>query len=151
MERIENPSDAPTRVASHEGIVTAVATGRVSVRIEAVSACAACAAHGRCGFAESKEKTVEVPSDDWQSYAVGDSVIVHIDESRGMLAVWLAYVLPAILLLVVIVGLSLLKIPEWTVVLASFVTLGLYIFFLYLRRRKVESRFILTLTHALTH
>lgn len=140
MERLE-------RIASHEGIVTAVRNGRVEVRIEAVSACATCAAHGRCGFAESKEKQVEVPAADWNTYAPGQTVAVHIDESRGMLAVWLAYVLPALLLLAVIVGLSLARLPEWAVVLAAFATLGIYIAVLYLRRRKVERHFTLTVSH----
>lgn len=133
-------------VASHDGVVTAVREGRVKVRIEAVSACATCAAHARCGFAESKEKEVEVPAADWRQYAEGQSVTVHIDESRGMLAVWLAYVLPALLMLATIVGLSLARMPEWVVVLSAFAVLGLYVLWLYLRRRKVESRFTLTLT-----
>ena len=135
------------RIASHDGVVTAVKGGRVAVKIEVVSACATCAAHGRCGFAESKEKTVEVPCDDWQRYREGDAVTVHIDESRGMLAVWLAYVLPAVLLLAVIIGLSLFHLPEWAVVLAAFATLGLYILALFLRRRKVENKFVFTVTH----
>lgn len=104
MERLD-------RIASHDGIVIAVTPGRVRVRIEAVSACASCAAHGRCGFAESKEKEVDVPAADWSDYQPGQTVTVHIDESRGMLAVWLAYVLPALLMLAAIVGLSLARVP----------------------------------------
>ena len=134
------------RIASHDGVVTRLLDGRVEVKIEAVSACATCAAHGRCGFAESKDKTVEVPAADWRNYAVGEAVTVHIDESRGMLAVWLAYVLPALLMLAVIIGLSLAHVPEWAVVLGGFAVLGLYILVLYLRRRKVEKRFALTIT-----
>lgn len=139
MERLD-------RIASHDGIVTAVKSGRVSVQIESVSACASCAAHGKCGFAESKNKTVEVPSEEWQRYREGDRVTVHIDESRGMLAVWLAYVLPAVLMLAVIIIFSLLHMPEWAVVLAAFAVLGIYIAVLYLRRRRVESHFTLTLS-----
>lgn len=135
------------RIASHEGVVTAVKSNSVTVRIEAVSACAACAAHGRCGFAESKEKTLEVPTSDWRQYAEGQTVTVHVDESRGLQAVWLAYVLPAVLMLTVIIALSLANFPEWTVVLSAFATLGLYLLILYLLRRKVESKFTLTLTH----
>ena len=56
------------------------------------------------------------------------------------------YNLPALLLLAVIIGLSLAHLPEWAVVLASFAVLALYILILYLRRRKVESRFTLTIT-----
>lgn len=138
--------DSNQRIASHDGIVTAVNKGVVTVRIEAVSACASCAAHGRCGFAESKEKSIEVPTSDWSRYSLGDAVTVHVDESRGMLAVWLAYVLPAILMIAVIVGLSLAGLPEWLVVLGSFTILGIYILILYLRRRHVERHFTLTIT-----
>lgn len=139
------------RIASHDGIVQHVKEGLVAVQIKSVSACATCQAHARCGFAESKDKTVEVPTADWRQYNEGDRVTVHIDESRGMLAVWIAYVLPALLLIAVIVTLSLLHLPEWCVVLSAFATLGLYILALYLRRRKVENRFTLTITHSITH
>lgn len=139
MEKLE-------RVASHAGTVQSVRKGLVAVQIESVSACATCQAHSRCGFAESKNKTVEVPTDDWEQYHEGDNVTVHIDESRGMLAVWIAYVLPALLLLAAIIGLSVARLPEWAVVLSAFAVLGLYVLVLYLRRRKVESRFTLTIT-----
>ena len=137
MERLD-------RVATHDGIVTKVLEGRVEVRIEAVSACASCAAHGRCGFAESKEKRVEVPTKEWQQYSVGQNVKVNIDESRGMQAVWIAYVLPSLLLLAVIIGLSIARLPEWMVVVSAFLMLTLYIVVLYLRRKKVEGKFTLT-------
>ncbi len=137
MERLD-------RVATHDGIVTKVLEGRVEVRIEAVSACASCAAHGRCGFAESKEKRVEVPTKEWQQYSVGQNVKVNIDESKGMQAVWIAYVLPSLLLLAVIIGLSIVRLPEWMVVVSAFLMLTLYIVVLYLRRKKVEGKFTLT-------
>lgn len=140
MEKLE-------RVASHAGTVLATKKGFVSVQIEAISACATCQAHAHCGFAESKNKTLDIPTADWQQYHEGDAVTVNIDESRGMLAVWIAYVLPALLMLAVIIGLSLAHLPEWAVVLGGFAVLGLYILILYLRRKKVESRFTLTITH----
>lgn len=132
------------QIASHEGVVTGVKEGLVAVQIESTSACASCAAHAKCGFAESKNKTVEIPTEDWRDYQQGDTVEVKIDESRGMLAVWIAYVLPALLLIVDIVGLSVAGLPEWAVVLSSFAVLGLYVAILYASRRKVEGRFTLT-------
>lgn len=133
------------RIASHEGIVQNVKKGFVAVQIESVSACATCQAHAHCGFAESKSKTLDIPTADWQLYHAGDTVTVHIDETRGMLAVWIAYVLPALLILAAIAAFSLAGMPEWAVVLAAFAVLGLYILVLYLRRKKVENRFTLTL------
>jgi sigma-E factor negative regulatory protein RseC len=141
MERLE-------RIASHPGVVTSVGKGRVTVKIEAVSACASCAAHGRCGFAESKDKTVEVPADNWNDYREGQEVMVNIDESRGMLAVWLAYVLPAILMLAAIIGLTAAHVSEGLVALAALAVLGLYVLVLLLRRRHVERHFTLTIHHS---
>ena len=110
-------------IASHDGTVLSSADGKVKVHIQSISACATCAAHTE-----------------------GEPVTVHIDESRGMLAVWIAYVLPAILMIATIVGFSLAHMPEWIVVFSAFAVLGLYILILYLRRRKVESHFTLTVT-----
>ena len=134
-------------IATHAGIVTKVADGKVEVQIESVSACASCQAHAHCGFAESKNKTLEIPSADWQQYQAGETVTVRIDESRGLLAVWIAHLLPALLMLAVIVSLSIAGLPEWAVVLAAFATLGLYVVALYYTRRRVENKFTLTIAH----
>lgn len=139
MERLD-------RIASHSGRVVSTRQGWVEVQIEAVSACATCAAHSRCGFAESKEKKLEIPTRDWEKFHVGQPVEVHIDESRGLLAVWIAYVLPALLLLATIVSLSLAHLPEWAVVLAAFGVLAFYIAILYLRRHRVEKKFTLSVS-----
>lgn len=154
----------------HPGIVTAVKPGFVTVQIESTSACAACAAHSKCGFAESKTKTLDIPiSQDFKtsrlrdfktsglrdfetsSFAVGDRVTVTIDHTRGLLATWWAYVLPAILLIAVAVALSLAALPEPLVILLTFATLGLYLLVLYLFREKLDSRFTLELKSLNTH
>lgn len=140
MERIQ-------RIATHDGTVVAVHSNMVDVQIVATSACAACAAHAKCGFAESKNKTVSVPLSQSanQSFNIGDPVRVHIDQSRGMLAVWIAYVLPAILMLGAIVGLSVAGVAESLVALAALAVLGLYVLVLFLVRRHIEGRFTLTI------
>lgn len=154
----------------HPGIVTAVKPGFVTVQIESTSACAACAAHSKCGFAESKTKTLDIPIPqdfktsrlrdfktsglrdfETSSFAVGDRVTVTIDHTRGLLATWWAYVLPAILLIAVAVALSLAALPEPLVILLTFATLGLYLLVLYLFREKLDSRFTLELKSLNTH
>lgn len=134
------------RIASHAGIVKKVNPGSVEVEIESTSACASCAAHSKCGFAESKNKNVAVPTDDWQQYKEGDTATVHIDESRGMLAVWIAYVLPAVLMLAAIVGLSVAGAAEWLVATVALAVLALYVGLLYIMRRKISHRFVLTIS-----
>ena len=132
------------RIATHDGLVTKVGTGKVTVSISATSACASCEAHSKCGFAESKDKTLDIPAEDWERYSVGDRVNVHIDESRGLQAVWIAYVLPALLMLAVIIGLSIMGLPEWVVIISTFLILACYTGILVLRRRHISKRFTLT-------
>ena len=138
-------------IVQHDGLVVAVSPKSVTVQIRSVSACASCAAHAKCGFAESKDKTLEIPTQavkqsDSQTFAVGDPVTVTIDHSRGLLAVWFAYLLPALLLIAVIVALSLAALPEGLVALAALATLAIYILILYLFRRRLDSRFTLTVS-----
>ena len=155
----------------HPGIVTALKPGIVTVQIESTSACAACEAHSRCGFAESKTKTLDIPvaslisptpivppfeggrgvtiSTDEKlndTLKVGDRVTVTIDHSRGLLATWWAYVLPALLLLGAIVGFSLASLPEPVVILLSLAILALYTLALFLLRRRLDSKFTLTIS-----
>ena len=135
---------------THPGTVTAVKQGFVTVQITSVSACASCQAHSKCGFAESKTKTLDIPSADWQQYAEGQPVNVTIDHSRGLLATWWAYLLPALLILAVAVPLSLAGLSEPLVILLSFAALTLYLLLLWLLRKKLNSQFTLTLS-PITH
>lgn len=134
---------------THPGTVTAVKPGFVTVQIQSTSACAACQAHARCGFAESKTKTLDIPLPTPDSklptttYYIGDPVTVTIDHSRGLLATWWAYVLPAILVLVAVVAFSLASFPEPLVILLSLGTIALYVIVLFLLRKKLDSRFTL--------
>lgn len=131
---------------THPGTVTAVKQGFVTVQITSVSACASCQAHSKCGFAESKTKTLDIPTADWQQYAEGQPVTVTIDHSRGLLATWWAYLLPALLILAVAVPLSLAGLSEPLVILLSFAALALYLLLLWLLRKKLNSQFTLTLS-----
>ena len=131
----------------HPGIVTAVKPGFVTVQIESTSACASCQAHARCGFAESKTKTLDIPySVAGSPLTVGSRVVVTIDETRGLLATWWAYVIPALLLLAAVAGFSLAGFSEPAVILLSLALLALYVFVLFLFRKKIDSQFTLTVT-----
>ena len=135
----------------HPGTVTAVKPGFVTVQIESTSACASCQAHARCGFAESKTKTLDIPCKvDSEEWVVGSSVIVTIDETKGLLATWWAYVIPALLLLGAVVGFSLASLSEPLVILLSLAILALYILILFFFRKKLDSKFTLTVSK-LTH
>lgn len=131
------------QTTTHDGIVTATGPHSVTVQIKSVSACASCAAHAKCGFAESKDKELEIPTQ--QRYNIGDHVTVCIDTSSGMRAVWIAYLLPALLIIAVVIALSAAGLPEGLVALAAFGVLALHILVLFILRHKIDRRFQITL------
>lgn len=118
------------------------------MQIESTSACAACAAHSKCGFAESKTKSLDIPIDENfnDNFKVGDRVTVTIDHTRGLLATWWAYVVPAVLLMGAVVGFTLAELPEPIVILLSLSVLAVYILILFLLRKKLDSQFTLTVS-----
>ncbi|MBR1549901.1 MAG: SoxR reducing system RseC family protein [Bacteroidales bacterium] len=135
---------------NHPGTVLSVNKKSVTVQIESVSACASCQAHSRCGFAESKTKTLDIPTPRLHNSTTprlqpGDPVLVTIDTSHGLLAVLIAYLLPAVLLIGVIVVLSFAGLPEWAVILISLAALGLYILLLVLFRQRIDNHFTLSI------
>lgn len=136
------------KIATHSGVVTTVTPGHVSVTMQVQSACSACQAHSKCGFAEKADKSVEIDTPDWQRYSVGDSVTVVINTGRGMRAVAIAYALPALLLLACIITLSLCGLHELLVILSAFLLLGAYCLVLYRLRDRLQHRFTFRIVKA---
>lgn len=86
-------------IIKHRGIVEKVEGAHVVVRIVQTSACAACSAKGLCNASESKEKQVDV-YEAGASYRIGEEVVLCGTTSMGMRAVFLAFGIPMLLLLV---------------------------------------------------
>ena len=129
-------------IISHIGIVEDIKGQAVQVRIQQASACDLCHAKSICSSADTKEKIVEVRAAE-ASVAVGDKVMVEGAASMGMKAVFLAYVLPLVLLILVMV-LCLTLIAPGNEVLAALVSLGIllpYAFLLYLLKDKLSKKF----------
>lgn len=127
---------------SHIGIVEDIKGQAVQVRIQQASACDLCHAKSICSSADTKEKIVEVRAAEG-SVSIGDKVMVEGAASMGMKAVFLAYVLPLILLILVMV-LCLTLIAPGNEVLAALVSLGIllpYAFLLYLLKDKLSKKF----------
>ena len=86
-------------IINHRGIVEKVEGSHVVVRIVQTSACAACSAKGLCNASESKEKQIDVYEVN-ASYRIGEEVVLCGTTSMGMRAVFLAFGIPMLLLLV---------------------------------------------------
>ena len=135
-------------LATHDGTVKSVTDGKVTVEMQVLPACASCKAHEKCAFVDKADKIVEIETSDWNSFSVGDSVIVSINESLGMLAVLLAYVLPALLLIATLVLSIFLWGSELLASILTLVLLALYFVILYFCRDKLQRHFSFGLTKA---
>ena len=134
-----------SKTVSHKGVVVAVDGRRLKVQIESVSACAACHAKGMCTLSDKEEKLIDIESPAAVDKKVGDVVTVVVTEQRGMQAVVLAYILPAIVVILSLVGL--LKIvSEPVAIILSLLSLAVYYILLYLFRNRISSKFVMTLT-----
>ena len=131
----------------HCGEVVRVADDKVWVRMTVNSACSGCHARAVCGVDESKDKIVEVATSDAAAYSVGESVEVALESrSVGAKSVFLAYVGPFFVLLIVLVGLTAFGVSEGVAALSAIVGVGLYYVVLWLMNSKIEKtiKFIIT-------
>jgi len=81
----------------HTGEVVSISGRHARVRIVQTSACSACHAKSMCMASESKEKFIDAQMLD--SLAVGDACEVLVEQSIGWKAVLIAFVLPFLLML----------------------------------------------------
>ncbi|RNC64085.1 SoxR reducing system RseC family protein [Proteiniphilum sp. X52] len=125
----------------HEGIIEKINDNQVTVRILQQSACSACHAKGACMAADSKEKLVEVV-DFSGRFHQNERVIIEGKESMGHKAVFWAFVLPLIILiLALILTLSLWNFNETEGAITAMVALIPYYLILYLLRKKMANSF----------
>ena len=130
---------------AHKGKVVKMTPQVTTVAILQHGACSQCHAAGLCGMSDMAEKTVEVPTDPYAFYGVGDEVEVLLKASMGMKAVWLAYFIPLLVLLAVVLTLSALKVGEVATGISALVAVGLYYLLLYLFRDRLKNEYIFTI------
>jgi len=82
----------------HEGTILEIKDGKITVGIVNMSACAGCHAKGACTMSDMKEKSIDV-IDYTNRFTTGEKVKLTYQESLGWFALFLAYVLPFILVL----------------------------------------------------
>ncbi len=126
---------------SHQGLVESVVNGIAKVNIVSVSACASCHAQGACSASDMQNKVIEAV--DYQNKVKpGDMVTVVTKESTGFKAVFLAYILPFILVLISLIIGNIYAINESASGLISLSILIPYYLVLYLFKSILKKSFI---------
>lgn len=130
-----------SQIATHPGEVTKVEKGKITVLMHVLSACSSCKGHEKCAFVDKADKVVEIKTSDWEKYSVGDSVIVSVNDSLGLLAVLLAYLLPAIIIIGSVILISIITNSELLAAIIPIAVTVLYFFILYRVRGSLERKF----------
>src|SRR5690554_1413871 len=125
----------------HEGIIEKINGFQITVRIVQQSACSTCHAKGACMAADTKDKRVDI-SDYTGRFSENERVIIEGKESIGYKAVYWAFVLPLIILIVMLVLItSVWDFSETEAAISSMIALAPYYFLLYLLRNKMANTF----------
>ena len=112
-----------------------------TVEIVSQSACSACHAKTLCSLGESVVKKVEVPTKPYHSFKPGDEVNVLLRATLGHKAVVLAYGLPLIVLIAVLLLCVEAGLSEIVSGLAAILSVALYYFVIWLFRTRLRNSY----------
>lgn len=132
----------------HEGRVIAVNKDYISVEIVNKSACAACHAKAVCGASDEAVKVIEIAQDFStlaDDYQVGETVNVIMSSAMGTQAIWIAYVIPLIVLMASILVFSLCGAGELLMGLGSLGVVALYYLGVFFLRNRISKIFIFSI------
>ena len=126
----------------HQAKVIETTTELTTVEILVSAACSECHAKGRCAMSETQEKVISLPTDPYADYNVGDQVQLCTKMSMGMKAVWISYVIPLAILMILILSLSAVFESETLTGLVSVGGVALYYLVIWLLRRRLNNEFV---------
>ena len=127
---------------AHTGKVIEVGPEFTTVEIVASSACSSCHAKGLCGMSEEQEKLIMVPTDGFADIKEGDEVKVLTKMTMGLKAVWISYVIPLAILMILILSLSAVFEKEFLCGLAAVAGVAVYYFGIWLLRDRLSNEFV---------
>ena len=125
----------------HSGRIVEITPEFTTVEILVSSACAACHAKGLCGMSEAEEKVIMVPTDPYSEHKVGDTVVVKTKMTMGLKAVWISYVIPLAVLMILILTLSAFFDSQLLCGLASVGGVAVYYLIIWLLRDRLQNEF----------
>lgn len=127
---------------AHTGRIVEIGPDFTTVEIIASSACSSCHAKGLCGMSEEQEKMIMVPTNGFADHKVGDQVQVLTKMTMGLKAVWISYVIPLVILMILILSLSNVFDNELLCGLTSIAGVAVYYFGVWLFRDRLSNEFV---------
>ncbi|SJZ70126.1 SoxR reducing system RseC family protein [Porphyromonas cangingivalis] len=122
-----------------EGIVTEIASDHVIVRMVRSSACSGCHAKGVCHSGDAKEELLTVTSYP-HGLAVGEKVRILFSDSKGLVAVVYAFVIPLIFIVAGVTLMSYFGTSELIMLLVLLLFMvGYYLILSFFKKRFVKA------------
>lgn len=125
----------------HTGKIVDINPDFTTVEIMVSSACSECHAKGICGVSEMEEKVIMVPTDPYELRQVGDVVQVKTKMTMGFKAIWISYVIPLVILMILVLSLSIVVENEFLRGGIAIAGVGLYYLLIWLLRGKLANQF----------
>jgi sigma-E factor negative regulatory protein RseC len=126
---------------THRGKIIDITPDFTTIEIIASSACSSCHAKNLCGMSEDQEKHIMLPTDPYATHQIGDEVEVCTKMTMGLKAVWISYVIPLAVLMILILSLSGVFETEVFRGLAAIAGVGVYYFIIWLFRERLKNEF----------
>ena len=126
---------------THRGKIIDITPDFTTIEIIASSACSSCHAKSLCGMSEDQEKLIMLATDPYAAHKVGDEVEVCTKMTMGLKAVWISYVIPLAVLMILILSLSGVFENEALRGLAAIAGVGVYYFVIWLFRDRLKNEF----------
>ena len=125
----------------HDGIVESSYEGCVKVRITQTAACASCKIAKHCNASDAQEKIIDVHVDRSDDYAPGEQVTVSLSAGNAYHAVLLAFGLPLLVMVAVILAAYMITKDEGLAAIIGVASLLPYYLILYLLRDKLSQKY----------
>ncbi|MDR0368061.1 MAG: SoxR reducing system RseC family protein [Bacteroidales bacterium] len=128
-------------IIHHTGKVIAVLPNEVRVEVERGDACASCTNKTSCMFGNTTTQIIPIKTPFASSFSEGEAVVVSMETSSGLKAVWYAYLIPFILLVASFVVFRCLFRSEPLQILLTLLFVAVYYFILYKTKNRMDKKF----------
>lgn len=129
-----------SKITKHIGIVCDQTEYLYRVRITSHTACSSCHAKGACSSADLQDKIIDIDKENCRKLNIGESVNVVISQNSAIFAVVIAYTIPILLIILIMVLSIIMEIKQG---IAAFMILGslvIYFTLLFILKNKLKAR-----------
>jgi sigma-E factor negative regulatory protein RseC len=132
-------------IIEHQGEIIEIGIDYIMVEIISQSACSSCNAKSMCSMSETESKVVEVENKGYEMFEIGETVNVILRKSLGFKALYISYLIPLLILILILLSLSSFGIGELTTGLSIIMALAVYYIGVYLLRDRFKREFVFTI------